>query len=76
MNCAECTEQLVPHLEGLLDQSQQRQLESHLDDCPTCRAELDRIEIVVLHCVSGAYHLHLFESRNGLQKAPLHLLRK
>jgi hypothetical protein len=43
MNCAECTEQLVPHLEGLLAQSQQRQLESHLDDCPTCRAELDRM---------------------------------
>ncbi|MHC4177846.1 MAG: zf-HC2 domain-containing protein [Planctomycetota bacterium] len=43
MNCAECTEQLVPHLEGLLDQSQQRQLKSHLDDCPTCRDELDRM---------------------------------
>lgn len=58
MNCAECTEQLVPHLEGLLDQSQQSQLKSHLDDCPTCRAELDRMQ-------------HLFDSliRRG-QAAP------
>ena len=42
MNCAQCQEQLVAHVEGLLGQPEQDHLESHLDDCPVCRAELDR----------------------------------
>ncbi len=43
MKCGECKEQLVALLEGLLDQSQQTRLESHLDDCPECRAELENM---------------------------------
>ena len=43
MNCEECREQMVAHMEGLLGQSLQSRLESHLDDCLTCRAELDRM---------------------------------
>lgn len=58
MNCAECTEQMVAHVEGLLDQLQQSRVESHLVGCPTCQAELDRMR-------------HMFDRlvRNG-QAAP------
>ena len=43
MNCAECKELLVGHMEGLLEGSQKRAVESHLEGCPPCRAELAQI---------------------------------
>ena len=40
MNCAECKELLVGYIEGLVEYSQKRAVESHLEGCPPCRAEL------------------------------------
>jgi len=47
MNCAECKEILVGHIEGLLEDSQKQAVESHLKTCPPCRAEL--AQITTLH---------------------------
>jgi outer membrane lipoprotein-sorting protein len=40
MNCAECKELLVAHLEGLLDESEEQTVRDHLKSCEICRAEL------------------------------------
>ena len=39
MNCAECRENLVACLEGLLEAEQSRQCQAHLENCEGCRAE-------------------------------------
>jgi hypothetical protein len=39
MNCAECRENLVACLEGLLEAEQSRQCQAHLESCEACRAE-------------------------------------
>ena len=39
MNCAECRENLVACLEGLLEAEQSRQCQAHLGSCEACRAE-------------------------------------
>ncbi|MHC4582498.1 MAG: zf-HC2 domain-containing protein, partial [Planctomycetota bacterium] len=41
MNCTECKELLVAHIEGLLDTSQERAVAEHLGDCEACRAEAE-----------------------------------
>ncbi len=43
MNCAECKELLVGCIEEVLGDSQKREIESHLETCPPCRAELAQI---------------------------------
>ncbi len=40
MNCTECKELLVAHIEGLLDASQEKAVAEHLKDCSACRAEV------------------------------------
>jgi hypothetical protein len=39
MNCAECRENLVACLEGLLEAEQSRQCQTHLESCEACRTE-------------------------------------
>ena len=39
MNCAECRDNLVACLEGLLEAEQSRQCQAHLESCAACRAE-------------------------------------
>jgi outer membrane lipoprotein-sorting protein len=39
MNCAECRENLVARVEGLLDREESPQCEAHLESCAACRAE-------------------------------------
>lgn len=39
MNCAECQDNLVARLEGLLDPELSRQCQAHLGSCAGCRAE-------------------------------------
>jgi hypothetical protein len=39
MNCAECRDNLVACLEGLLEPEQHRQCQAHLDACEDCRSE-------------------------------------
>ena len=39
MNCQECSEQLVPQAEHLLDDAAAAAVQQHLVDCATCRAE-------------------------------------
>lgn len=46
MNCPQFEEQLVAYLEGLLDRAAADRIESHLADCPACRAELDELRHV------------------------------
>ena len=39
MNCAECRENLVAWMEGLLDHEESLQCQTHLETCAACRAE-------------------------------------
>ena len=39
MNCAECRENLIAVVEGLLDPAQSRECQAHLNTCAPCRAE-------------------------------------
>jgi len=43
MNCEECKELLVAYVENLLAESQKQAIESHLNTCPPCRAELTQL---------------------------------
>ena len=43
MNCAECRENLVACVEGLLDREQALQCQMHLESCAACRAEYTAI---------------------------------
>jgi len=40
MNCAECKERLIAYVEGLLTESQEQAIASHLKGCPVCQDEL------------------------------------
>lgn len=44
MNCADCQDNLVAHLEGLLKEQQISELESHLRYCPVCSAEAEELD--------------------------------
>ena len=43
MNCTECKELLVAHIEGLLDASQEQAVAEHLKDCSACKAEAETL---------------------------------
>ena len=43
MNCEESRDQLAGYLEGLLDETFQSRVDSHLAQCPACRAEIDAV---------------------------------
>ncbi len=43
MNCAECRENLVAYLEGLLAEDQKHAVTEHLKDCHSCQAELKQL---------------------------------
>jgi outer membrane lipoprotein-sorting protein len=43
MNCAECRDNLVACLEGLLEAEPSRQCQAHLESCEACRAEYGAI---------------------------------
>ena len=43
MNCTQCRENLIAYVEGLLEERQRLECESHLDACPACRAERDAV---------------------------------
>ena len=43
MNCEKCKELLVAYVEKLLPESQKEAIESHLNTCPPCRAELTQL---------------------------------
>ena len=43
MNCTECKELMTAYVEGLLAGSEKQLMESHLADCPPCRAELTEL---------------------------------
>ena len=43
MNCAECKENLVAYIEGLLDESQKQTVAEHLKDCRSCQAEAEQL---------------------------------
>lgn len=44
MNCAECQELLVMYIEELLDDSQRQTVAKHLEDCQSCRKELEGLQ--------------------------------
>jgi hypothetical protein len=44
MNCAECKDLLVLYVEQLLDDSQRQTVAEHLEDCPSCRKELEGLQ--------------------------------
>lgn len=44
MNCSQCREEFGAYLEGLLDAPVRERAESHLAECPMCRAELEAVQ--------------------------------
>jgi hypothetical protein len=46
MNCAECRDNLVAYLEGILPESENAAVESHVAACPPCRTEMQQVENV------------------------------
>ncbi len=44
MKCETCKELLVPYMEELLDASQAEQVREHLENCPSCQAELEGLQ--------------------------------
>ena len=44
MKCETCKELLVPYMEELLDASQAEQVGAHLENCPSCRTELEGLQ--------------------------------
>ncbi len=53
MNCTECKELLVAHLEGLLEESQKQAVQEHLGQCDTCRAELEGLQTLQQRLVNN-----------------------
>lgn len=45
MNCDNCLEQLEDYLSGLLTEDQRLVLQSHLAECPACRAQFDQARL-------------------------------
>jgi hypothetical protein len=43
VNCETCREHLAAYLEELVDQPTRSQIDSHLAECPACRAELEEL---------------------------------
>ena len=43
MNCTECKELMVAHIEGLLDASQEQAVAEHVSGCTACKAEADTL---------------------------------
>ena len=43
MNCTECKELLVAHIEGLLDKSREQAVAEHLKDCSACKTEAETV---------------------------------
>jgi len=43
MNCTECKELMITYVESLLAGSEKQLMESHLADCPPCRAEMTEL---------------------------------
>ncbi len=41
MNCADCRDNIIASVEGLLDHDQSLQCRAHLESCPQCRAEYE-----------------------------------
>lgn len=44
MNCVECRDNLVGSMEGLLDAQASNELQTHIDSCAECRAELNAFQ--------------------------------
>jgi hypothetical protein len=53
MNCAECKELLMVHLEGLLEESEKQAVQEHLGQCETCRAELEELQTLQRRLVNN-----------------------
>jgi hypothetical protein len=53
MNCAECKENLVAYLEGLLAEDQKHAVTEHLKDCHLCQAELKQLTSLQERLVSN-----------------------
>jgi hypothetical protein len=43
MNCAECRDNFIACVEGLLDRDQSLQCQAHLETCAPCRAEYEKV---------------------------------
>lgn len=52
MNCEQIRELLSPFVDGALDSAEAEEVEDHLRDCPSCRAERDRL--ISLHAALRA----------------------
>jgi outer membrane lipoprotein-sorting protein len=66
MNCAECQELLVTHLEGLLDDSQKQAVEGHVKDCDACRTELEGLRTLQHRLVNNGKALAQSDLENDV----------
>lgn len=61
MNCDECREKLVEYIEGLLTQKQHLHLAAHIEDCQSCRMELDALTALNQRIASNAETARLID---------------
>jgi outer membrane lipoprotein-sorting protein len=54
MNCQQCRDELAAYLEGLLDETSQSRIESHLAECSACMAEFDEVRRLAVHLARDA----------------------
>jgi hypothetical protein len=66
MNCAECKELLVVHLEGLLEESQKQAVLEHMGQCQTCRAELAGLQTLQQRLVNNGKALAQSDLENDV----------
>ena len=66
MNCAECKELLVVHLEGLLEGPEKQAVLEHLGQCQTCRAELEELQTLQQRLVNNGKALAQSDLENDV----------
>jgi len=66
MNCAECKELLVVHLEGLLEGPEKQAILEHLGQCRTCRAELEELQTLQQRLVNNGKTLAQSDLENDV----------
>ena len=58
MNCEECREEFVACLEGLLDETRQAEIDSHLAGCAACQAELQEVRQLTVRLAGQRGRVH------------------
>jgi hypothetical protein len=72
MNCGKCREDVAAYQEGLLDAAASTLIESHLAECPACRAEFDEMQRIVVRLRSVGHGERDLTLENGVMDRIVH----